>query len=109
MTIRVSDLGQQIKSLRKLKGLRQDQLAEIASIDSKSLSRIERGVFLPSLDTVQKLADALGISVAEMFGDDARDARVLRMQLLSLAVSTADADLQQAVISLSTQLRKESS
>jgi transcriptional regulator with XRE-family HTH domain len=94
MTIRVSDLGQQLKSLRKLKGLRQDQLAELAGIDSKSLSRIERGVFLPSLDTVQKLADALGISVAEMFGDDARDTRVLRRHLLEVAATTPDADLQ---------------
>jgi transcriptional regulator with XRE-family HTH domain len=94
MTIRVTDLGQQLKSLRKLKGLRQDQLAELASIDSKSLSRIERGVFLPSLDTVQKLADALGISVAEMFGDDAQDVRVLRRSLLQAAATTPDADLQ---------------
>ena len=55
-------LGARIKELRKRAGLSQDQLAERVGIrDSKYLSRIEVGKRYPSLDTLEKIADALHV------------------------------------------------
>lgn len=108
MTTRATAIGGQIKHLRKLKGLSQDQLAEAAGIDAKSLSRIERAVFLPSLDTVQRVADALGLSIAEMFAGEARDARSLRHFLLDVALSTPDDELTTVVDAISKALKIKS-
>ena len=108
MTTRAPDIGRQIRELRKLKGLSQDQLAEAAEIDAKSLSRIERGVFLPALDTVQRLADALGLSIAELFAGEARNARALRHFLLDVALSTPDDELPRVVDAVSKALKVRS-
>jgi transcriptional regulator with XRE-family HTH domain len=60
-------LGQRIKELRKARGLSQDRLSEKIGIDSKHLSRIEVGKNYPSLDTLQKLADALHVELKDLF------------------------------------------
>jgi transcriptional regulator with XRE-family HTH domain len=48
-------------------GLTQKQLAERAGISVDFLSLIERGKNSPSFDNLDDLADALGVSVAELF------------------------------------------
>jgi len=55
-------IGKRIKRFRINAKLSQSQLAEKAEIDTNNLSRIERGLITPSLDTVLKLSDALGIT-----------------------------------------------
>src|SRR4030042_5641780 len=60
-------IGMRIKEIRRSKGLSQEQLAEKADINSKYLSRMERGRENPTLDMFIKLADALEIEMWEMF------------------------------------------
>jgi transcriptional regulator with XRE-family HTH domain len=60
-------LGARIKELRKLKGLTQDKLSELVSIESKHLSRIEVGGSYPSLDTLEKIAKALKVEMKDFF------------------------------------------
>jgi len=60
-------IGMRIKEIRRSKGLSQEQLAEKADINSKYLSRMERGTENPTLDMFIKLADALEIEMWEMF------------------------------------------
>ena len=60
-------IGMRIKEIRRSKGLSQEQLAERADINSKYLSRMERGTENPTLDMFIKLANALGIEMWEMF------------------------------------------
>ncbi len=55
-------IGKRIKRFRTNAKLSQSQLAEKAQIDTNNLSRIERGLITPSLDTVLKLSDALCIT-----------------------------------------------
>lgn len=55
-------IGKRIKRFRINAKLNQSQLAERAGIDTNNLSRIERGLITPSLDTVLKLSDALNIT-----------------------------------------------
>ncbi len=53
-----------LKRLRKRKGLSQVQLAEAAGVNRVHLARLESGAMTnPSLDTMERLATALGVSV----------------------------------------------
>lgn len=64
-------LGQQIQALRLSAGLSGAELARIAAISGSLLSRIERGLTSPSIDTVDRLARALGVAVSKLFVDQA--------------------------------------
>ena len=55
-------VGKRIKKLRAEAKLNQSQLAEKADIDTNNLSRIERGLTTPTLETVLKLSNALSIT-----------------------------------------------
>lgn len=55
-------IGKRIKQFRTNAKLNQNQLAEKAEIDTNNLSRIERGLITPTLDTVLKLSNALCIT-----------------------------------------------
>lgn len=60
-------LGARIKELRKTRGMSQEELSEKVNIDPKHLSRIEVGRGFPSLDTLEKLADALNVELKDFF------------------------------------------
>ncbi len=51
--------GQTVKLNRELRGLSQESLAELAHLSRSYLSEIERGAVVPSIETMQKIADAL--------------------------------------------------
>lgn len=56
-----------IKELSKQKGVALNLLAEKVGISATSLSCIITGKQKPSLDTLEKIASALGVSVSELF------------------------------------------
>jgi transcriptional regulator with XRE-family HTH domain len=60
-------IGKRLKELRRSKQLSQEQLAEKADINSKYLSRMERGTENPTLDMLVKLSNALEVEMWEMF------------------------------------------
>ncbi len=60
-------IGKRLKELRRSKQLSQEQLAEKADINSKYLSRMERGTENPTLDMLIKLSNALEVEMWEMF------------------------------------------
>ena len=62
--------GQQIRTLRKIRGWTILHLSTKAGVDNGFLSRLERGLAEYSSDTLQKLADALGVTAAEIFQSD---------------------------------------
>jgi transcriptional regulator with XRE-family HTH domain len=53
-------VGRVLRSCREKRGLSQEGLAEIAGLSRSFLGEIERGACVPSIETLQKLADALG-------------------------------------------------
>lgn len=59
-------LGERIKKLRKEKGLTQEELAELAKVDPKSIIQIEAGKRNSTIKTVNKIAVALKTSVAKL-------------------------------------------
>lgn len=58
--------AEQIRTLRKAKGLSQEALAENAGINLRTLQRIESGSVVPRGETLRLLAQALDISVEEL-------------------------------------------
>lgn len=58
--------GNLIKQLREHKQLTQKQLADRLSISDKTVSKWETGRGLPDISILPELAEALGISLAEM-------------------------------------------
>lgn len=70
-------IGARIKEIRKATGLSQETLAERIGIDAKHLSRLEVGKGFPSLDTLERMAQALGVELREFFEfahlDDSKD------------------------------------
>jgi transcriptional regulator with XRE-family HTH domain len=62
-------LGGNIASFRRLAGLTQDQIAERVGVDIATVSRYETGTTLPSLVTLEMLADALHCTMAELLAE----------------------------------------
>ena len=60
------DVGKRIKELRKSQGISQQQLAELANIDQRSLSHIECGDTFPSRSLLD-LAKVLNIELKGLF------------------------------------------
>ena len=56
-------IGQRIADLRKLAGMSQEQLAAKAGLQRTHISRIEAGKYAVTLETVQAIAEALGMTV----------------------------------------------
>ena len=61
MLLLAKNLGENIVRLRQLKGWTQEDLAHYADLTVASISKIERGVTNPTLRTLDKIADALGV------------------------------------------------
>ena len=59
-------LGQFIAEIRKENGMTQAELAAKLHVTDKAVSKWERGLGLPDINNIEPLADALGISVAEV-------------------------------------------
>ena len=58
-----------VRAKRKSLGLSQEKLAEKAGCDRQSINRVENAAYSPSLDRVFKLADALGMSLSDLFDE----------------------------------------
>jgi transcriptional regulator with XRE-family HTH domain len=59
-------LGAAIRELREKSGRTQEALAQGAGITVAHLSGIERGYANPKWSTVERIADALGVSLGEL-------------------------------------------
>ena len=63
-------LGQQIRALRRDRGLTLAHLAETTGLSLGLVSQIERGLSEPSVKALHLLASALGVTVGWFFRDD---------------------------------------
>ena len=55
-----------IKTLRKQRGISQEALAERAGLHRNFISLLERNASQPTVDTLFRLADALGVTAVEL-------------------------------------------
>ena len=59
-------LGMMISSLRKEKGMTQLELAEKMGVTDKAVSKWERDLSYPDLNSIPKLAEIFGVSVEDL-------------------------------------------
>lgn len=87
-------IGQTIARWRTAHDMTQEELAIALDIDPMTVSRFERGVTLPSLVTIQQLAEVFGVSMAQMLEDapspDSRDTQVIAALLKSFSRGEQD-------------------
>ena len=62
----MKSFGETIASLRKKKGLTQNELADKMNVTDKAVSKWERDLSCPDINTISKLADVLEVSVEEL-------------------------------------------
>ena len=58
--------GAFLARMRKSQGLTQAELAQQLHVTDKAVSRWERGIGLPDINTLEPLADALGLTLADL-------------------------------------------
>lgn len=58
--------GEKLRSIRKKKGLSQEELSFRASLHRTYISDIERGSRNVSLENIEKIAKALGVSTKDL-------------------------------------------
>ena len=59
-------VGEVISEIRKSKGISQEVLSGLAGIGRTHLSAIERGERKPTLETLFRISEALGIKMSEI-------------------------------------------
>jgi len=59
--------GNKVKELRESRNMTQESLALEIDVDKSYIGRIERAERYPTLNTIIKIADALGIKVKDLF------------------------------------------
>jgi len=63
-------LGRNVRQLRQLAELSQEELAEAADLRQALISEIERGEANPRLESLTKIADALKVRLTDLFDHD---------------------------------------
>src|SRR3990170_5864589 len=64
------NIGERLRELREARNISMRTLATRSSLSANALSMIERGKTSPSVSTLYKLADALGVSITAFFGPE---------------------------------------
>jgi len=59
-------VGQRVRMERERQGLRQEDLADKAGIKRPNIARLEKGRHMPSVPTLQKIAQALNLDMAAL-------------------------------------------
>ena len=60
-------IGAQIARIRKERGITQERLAASVNVATETISRLERGVSMPSLMTLEKISHALHSPLKDLF------------------------------------------
>ncbi len=71
------DVASRLRELREARGISMRTLATKSSLSANALSMIERGKTSPSVSTLYKLADALGVSITAFFGAESEKKQIV--------------------------------
>ena len=71
------NIGERLRDLREARNISMRALATKSGLSANALSMIERGKASPSVSTLYKLAEALGVSITSFFGSDTQRQQVV--------------------------------
>ncbi len=87
--------GKRLKEIRQQKKLTQFQLAELANVDEKYISHIERGGSFPRADLLEKFAEILDIDISEFFELKAfKDKKQLISEILNKLNNSSEKEIR---------------
>jgi DNA-binding XRE family transcriptional regulator len=67
---RGAEIGQRIREARRANGMTQLELATATGIRRPNVARLERGGNTPTIETLQRVASALGVTVTALVSGD---------------------------------------
>lgn len=91
--------AERIKHYRNLEGLSQERLAVLAGLNPAFIGHIERSLKCPTIDTLNKIASALHISLSELLDFDSKSVMngnanaIKKITLLMSNLSTEEAEV----------------
>jgi transcriptional regulator with XRE-family HTH domain len=74
------NIGERLRELREARNISMRALATRSGLSANALSMIERGRASPSVSTLYKLADALGVSITSFFNSNTDKKQVVFLQ-----------------------------
>lgn len=88
-------VGQAIAKQRNRKGMTQEAVAEALNIGMEAVSRIERGIVMPTIARLIELATIFGCEAADLLTESSRrpEDQVSRMASLLTDLNSADRQL----------------
>jgi transcriptional regulator with XRE-family HTH domain len=63
-------MGARIRFLRRQRGMTLDQLSSASNLTKSYVSKVERGLSVPSISTAMKIAESFNITVSQLLGED---------------------------------------
>ena len=105
-------IGMAIAKRRKLSGFTQDEVAEALEIGGEAVSRIERGVVIPTVARLVRFAEIFGCPVDELLAessDRADDQGKVIASLIAHLPPEDRASVIEIIRSISAMLEKKSS
>ncbi len=63
-------IGTRVRFLRKQRNMTLDQLSSLSNLTKSYVSKVERGVSVPSISTAMKLAESFNITVSQLLGEE---------------------------------------
>ena len=85
-------LGEMISSLRKEKNMTQNDLAEKMNVTDKAVSKWERNLSCPDVNSIPKLAEILGVSVEKLLNaqtkqDNGKVENIINIALIGVSLA----------------------
>ena len=87
-------VGKNIKTIRKAKKWTQAQLAEKVGVEPVSIARIETGLNFPKEENLISIAEALNVSVADLFAAKEADKKSTIKYIQSAVQNLGNRDLE---------------
>lgn len=91
-------IGKTIANWRGAQGITQEQLALALDIDPMTVSRFERGMTLPSLPTLQRMAGVFGVPLARLLQGAPQEKRHNEAETLCALMSSLSAAEREFVV-----------
>ncbi len=99
-------LGENLRRMRERRGITQEELAERVHVVRQTVSKWEKGLSVPDADLLMAVAETLQVSVSELIGVDAVQAKSIEELSVQAAVLNEQIDLQNRRMARTTTIAK---
>lgn len=107
MTLMLKNLGQRMRQLRKEKGLTLVEVSQKTGVAQATLSRIETGSMIGTLESHEKVAEVLGVGLTELYtGIDKRYDEITHTPHAARKVTHHSKDVQMELLTTDPSQKK---